>query len=94
MVVILEIFLFFRCLLWFALATDLPEQHPRVSVKVIVGLDVIVTQRTGLNFIGKSIYQHLDCDNSACDTSAVEIWNEDLFYAIPGETADPRKPHI
>ena len=48
MVVILEIFLFFRCLLWFALATDLPEQHPRVSVKVIVGLDVIVTQRTAV----------------------------------------------
>ena len=42
------IILVFRCLLWFALATDLPEQHPRVSVKVIVGLDAIVTQRTAV----------------------------------------------
>ena len=30
-----------RCFLWFALATDLPEQHPRVSKKVIVRMDVI-----------------------------------------------------
>ena len=98
MVAILGIFLFFRCLLWFALATDLPEQHPRVSVKVICswfGCYSDSAHCSGLNFIGKSsLYQHLDCGNNACDTSAVEIWNEDLFYAIPGETAHPRKPHI
>ena len=32
----------FRCLLWFALASDLPEEHPRVSLKVLLGMDVIM----------------------------------------------------
>ena len=48
LVFIFGIILVFRCFLWFALATDLPEQHPRVSPKVIVGMDVIMVHATFL----------------------------------------------
>ena len=49
LVFIFRIVQLFRCLLWFALASDLPEEHPRVSPKVLLEMYYYIVSTGNVN---------------------------------------------